>query len=150
MSVTFASEEMFGSMTRQMGKMLDQLSKGYYTFAPSETWTPNVNLYESERAYHVCVDLAGVEKEKIDIEVHRQRLTLKGTRTVPVAADSAPAATPQPAQPPGHESKRTRIHLMEIDRGAFARAVELPDDVLESQIKAEYRNGLLWIEIPKK
>jgi HSP20 family molecular chaperone IbpA len=39
---------------------------------------------------------------------------------------------------------------MEIDHGPFARNVELPSDVHHEQISASYRNGLLWIEIPKK
>lgn len=152
MSVTFATDEAFGSMGRQMGKILEQLHKGYYGFAPTENWTPNVNLYETERAYQVCVDLAGVEKEKIDIEVHQQRLVLRGTRTVPMSASGAPQPQPSPAPnaPADSNAKRTRIHLMEIDHGAFARVVELPNDVLEDKISAEYRNGLLWIELPKK
>ena len=150
MSVTFANEDVFGSMSRQMGKIMEQLNKGYYSFAPSETWTPNVNLYETEHAYHVCVDLAGVEKEKIDIEVHQLRLTLKGTRVVPVPGAVAPPQQQPPPAANDSQGKRTRIHLMEIDHGAFARVVELPNDVAETEIRAEYRNGLLWIELPKK
>jgi HSP20 family molecular chaperone IbpA len=39
---------------------------------------------------------------------------------------------------------------MEIDHGAFVRAVELPRNVANNRITAEYRNGILWIELPKK
>jgi HSP20 family protein len=127
--------------------MLEQLNKGYYSFYPNETWTPNVNLYETEEAYQVCVDLAGVEKEKIDIEVHQQRLTLKGHRVVPTPSPDNGNVGKQgeEAQP-----RRIKVHLMEIDHGAFARVVELPHDVAEHKINAEYRNGILWIELPKK
>ncbi len=38
---------------------------------------------------------------------------------------------------------------MEIDHGAFSREVELPLDVNRENIAANYRNGMLWIEIPK-
>jgi HSP20 family protein len=170
MSVTLAAsnEETFGGMARQMGKMLEQLNKGYYSFYPNETWTPNVNLYETEHSYQVCVDLAGVEKEKIDIEVHQQRLTLKGHRTVPTAilndekavSTSAGGATGTRPRGGNHgsgggggeesQARRIKVHLMEIDHGAFARVVELPHDVAEDKISAEYRNGMLWIELPKK
>src|SRR5882724_7474448 len=95
MSITMASEETFGGMVRQMGKVMEQLNKGYYSFYPSETWTPNVNLYETERTYQVCVDLAGVEKEKIDIEIHQQRLTLKGQRAVPMPREEDSSAAAQ-------------------------------------------------------
>src|SRR3954463_9319691 len=110
MPVTTAPEPPFGNVARQMNKMMDQLQKGYYNFCPSETWTPNVNLYETETGYLVCVDLAGVDKEKIDLEVVEQRLTLRGMRAVPTSATD----TDMP-------NKRVRVHLMEIDHGAFCR-----------------------------
>ena len=131
----------FSNFSPQVNKMMEQLSKGYYNFLPSELFTPNVNLYETENEYHVCVDLAGVDKEKIDIVVVEQRLTIRGARLVP------PCPTP-----PGQEAEATRmrVHLMEIDHGAFAREVELPHDVQKEQITAKYNDGLLWIELPKK
>src|SRR5207237_6369029 len=116
MSVTLSSDPPpFGHVARQMNKMIDHLHKGYYSFHPSETWTPNVNLYETDSAYLVCVDLADVDKEKIEIELREQRLTLKGTRTVP-----APSAN-EPEDP----NARIRVDLMEIDHGGFTRGVEL-------------------------
>ena len=121
-------------------KILEQLqNKGYYGFFSNENWTPNVNLYETEAAYLVCVDLSGVQKEKIDIEVVDGRLRLSGNRVVPMWTDG-PATT----------NVRIRMHLMEIDHGSFARDVELPQDVHHEQINARYRDGMLWIELPKK
>ena len=131
----------FGNLARQMGKLVDQFQKGYYNFMPSETWTPNVNLYETETAYLVCVDLAGVDKEKIELVVSEQRLKLKGARPVPTNPDS---------DEPDHEGRRVKVHLMEIDHGSFAREVELPCDVAEDRIVATYRNGMLWVELPKR
>jgi HSP20 family molecular chaperone IbpA len=49
-----------------------------------------------------------------------------------------------------HTQERISVHLMEIDHGAFCREVELPDDVHRDRIVASHRNGLLWIELPKK
>src|ERR1700760_1531177 len=130
MSQETAAEPPFGNVTRQMGKFMDQMQKGYFNFCPSETWTPNVNLYETETSYLVCVDLAGVDKEKIDIEVADQQLSIKGQRAVPV---QSPAGT--------SEQSRVRVHLMEIDHGSFRRQVELPKDVQNDQITATYENG---------
>jgi HSP20 family protein len=140
-SVTVTGEPPFGNMARQMNKMLDQMHKGYFGFAPSETWTPNVNLYENDEAYMVCVDLAGVEKEKIDVVVQDGRLRLRGTRPVPQC--------PEHHDPQGHP-QRVRVHVMEIDHGGFSREVELPRDVDKERITAVYREGMLWIELPKK
>ena len=134
-----ATDPPFSNLARQMNKLVDQLHKGYYSYA-SETWTPNVNLYETETSYLVCVDLSGVDKEKIDLLVADSRLKLRGTRNVPV-------------NPDGDEidpNRRVRVHLLEIDHGSFCREVELPQDVAHDQISASYRNGMLWVEIPKK
>ena len=125
-------------MNRQMNKLIDQLTKGYYNFYPSDVWTPNVNLYETGDAYLVCVDLAGVNKDKIDIEVANQQLKIQGQRAVPVQT------------PVEGETPRVKVHLMEIDHGSFKRQVELPHDVHHEQITATYENGLLWIQLPKK
>jgi len=113
----------------------------YYNFYPGQTWSPNVNLYETDENYYVCVDLAGVDKPKIEIEVVDQCMTLRGQRIVPTCDEIG-----------GHDlaSKRCRIHLMEIDHGAFTRAVDLPNDVEKEKINATYDNGMLWIELPKK
>ena len=140
MPVEAANEPSFGHISRQMNKLMDQMQKGFFTFSPNETWTPNVNLYENETSYCVCVDLAGVVKEEIDIHVHDQTLIFKGRREVPTwPLDADPASHP-----------RCKLHLMEIDHGHFSREVELPRDVESSQINAIYRNGMLWIELPKK
>jgi HSP20 family protein len=121
-------------------KMLEHMqNKGYYGFISNENWTPNVNLYETEGAYLVCVDLAGVDKQKIEIDVIEGRVRLRGNRAVPMLTE---AAEPQ--------TIRLRMHLMEIDHGSFSRDVELPQDVHHERINARYRDGILWIELPKK
>lgn len=127
----------FQNLTRQASKMMEQMQKGF--FFPGETWTPNVNLYETSNSYLVCVDLAGVDKEKIDVEVVDHRLKLRGQREVPTY-DGLKSADPQ---------EKVRIHLMEIDHGGFSREVELPVDADRQKISATYRNGMLWVEIPK-
>lgn len=136
--------EPFGNISRQMNKLMDQMQKGFFTFSPNETWTPNVNLYESETSYVVCVDLSGVVKEDIDIQVHHQIMTLKGRRDVPAQPPELTGAAE------GSAPQRCRVHLMEIDHGQFSREVELPRDIESDQINAIYRNGLLWIDLPKK
>jgi HSP20 family protein len=124
----------------QVTRIIDQLQKGYNNFFPSEVWAPNVNLYETETSYQVCVDLAGVDKSKIDIDVVDSRLTIRGSRAVPCRDESDAEGN----------TRRTRVHLMEIDHGAFTREVELPEDVVSADITAAYHNGMLWVELPRK
>ena len=111
------------------------------------TWTPAVNLYETAVSYRVCVDLAGVDKSRLDITVRPpadpgdpMRLVLRGERPVPQSPDVDANNAP----------RRDRIHRMEIDHGAFVREIELPADVDADRIAATYRAGLLWVELPKR
>ncbi len=140
MALAAAGEQQFTHMVRQMGKMMDQLQKGYFNFCPAETWTPPVNLYENDTGYIVCVDLSGVEKEKIDLVVADGQLKLRGQRAVPVSPEGGGEA----------RAMGLRVHLMEIDYGPFCREVGLPNDVDHEKIVASYVSGMLWIELPKK
>jgi HSP20 family protein len=136
MPIELATDQPFQNLARHTNKMMEQLQKGF--FYPSESWTPSVNLYENSTSYLVCVDLAGVEKEKIDVEVADHRLRLRGARAVPMYSPGE-----------GEQQEKIRVHLMEIDHGGFTREVEIPVDADPHKISATYRNGLLWIEIPK-
>src|SRR6476620_11033936 len=136
MPTTAAADPSFSNIARQANKLMEQMQKSYFSYCPSETWTPSVNLYETAESYLVCADLAGVDKEKIDVEVVEQVLKLKGTRTVPTYEDGAGNTVPQPSPTGGGtaagtaastEHRRVRIHLMEIDHGSFCREVELPE-----------------------
>jgi HSP20 family protein len=137
MPLATSAESVFGPMKRRSAKAGDPLGAGFYGFCPRETWAPAVNLYETTESYLVCVDLAGVVKDEIELSVERHRLMVRGTRAVPQQEEDESAA-------------RLRIHLMEIDHGPFCREVELPDNILEAKIEAVYRDGLLWITLPKK
>jgi len=151
MPMETASEPNFATVQRQMQRLMEQMQKGFFNFCPSETWTPNVNLYENDVSYVVCVDLAGVDKEKIELVVADQKLTLRGARLVP----TMPEMDGQHGGGGGggggeHHHPKLRVHVMEIDHGPFCREVELPADVDRDRIEAAHRNGLLWIELPKK
>jgi HSP20 family protein len=136
MSTKMAQEKSFGRMVRTMARMMDQMQKGFCGYCPGETWTPAANVYESESAYVVCVDLAGVDKDKIDISVVDGVLRLRGQRNAPL--------------PQTEEAGRLRVHLMEIDHGNFCREVEIPSDVRDDQVSARHENGLLWIVLPRQ
>ncbi|MEM8873357.1 MAG: Hsp20/alpha crystallin family protein [Planctomycetota bacterium] len=152
-SIRLSPDAPFGKFARGVGHVAD--GKGMHSFCPTDTWTPDVNLYETEASYLVCVDLAGVEKESIDLTVVQQRLTLRGVREVPrYPVDEMPGADAEHGQSPADrgrpDGQRMRVHLMEIDHGSFCREVELPADVDRERINATYRNGMLWIGIPKR
>jgi len=134
-----SADDVFRSAFR-INRAIEQLQKSFFNFCPGETWTPPVNLYETESEYVLCVDLAGVEKDKIDLSIEAGILRLRGRRSVPRWPEVPGEAPPQ----------HLRVHLMEIDHGPFSRSIELPRDVDSSRITAVHNNGLLWIRLPKK
>lgn len=144
-TLELTNDPQFGQMLRQVNKLMDQVQKGFFSYCPAETWTPAVNVYENDVGYLVCVDLCGVEKEKIDVTIADGHLKLRGQRNVPIPADVAAALAADDARGP-----RLRIHTMEIDHGPFCREVEIPQDVSPDKIAARYEHGLLWIELPRK
>lgn len=82
------------------------------------------------------MDLAGVDKADIDLTIRDQRLSIRGIRDVPE---------------PGEEKKHAmQMIAMEIDYGPFEREVTLPDEVDAQKVRAEQKNGFLWIHLPLK
>jgi HSP20 family protein len=144
---TETAAEPFAHLARSMGKMMERMGKDFSGFFPGETWTPNVNVYETDTAYVVCVEIAGVLKDQIDLTVNNHRLLIQGRRESPVCPAEVCEIAMASEDP---KTVKPRVHVMEIDHGNFSREVELPDTVIEDNIIAAYRNGMLWIELPKR
>jgi HSP20 family protein len=102
----------------------------------SQTWQPPINAYRCESCIRVCVDLAGVDRSRIDLTVEPQRIVVRGVRDVP--------------EPTHAEGRAVQLLAMEIDYGPFEREVRLPVTVDIEKVHAEQRNGLLWISLPLK
>jgi len=102
----------------------------------SQTWQPAINAYRCESCIRVCVDLAGVDRSRIDLTVEPQRIVVRGVREVP--------------EPTHAEGRAVQLLAMEIDYGPFEREVHLPVMVDIEKVHAEQRNGLLWISLPLK
>ena len=112
----------------------EMLSRQYIHFCPTDAWKPNINIYETETAVLICVDIAGMKPEAIRIEVEGNILVLRGERPRPI---------------PEHHGSTIGVLLMEIDTGAFCRDVEIPETVDREKITAKYTDGLLWVSLPK-
>jgi HSP20 family protein len=136
MALEVAQDAAFGQMAKHMARMAEQMQRGYFEYSPAQCWTPNVNLYEKVSTYLVCVDLAGVDKDKIEVSVADGVLHFHGHRAAPL--------------PSPEGCSRCRVHLMEIDHGAFSREIELPADADTAGVTARHDNGLLWIVVPKR
>lgn len=91
-------------------------------------FTPAADIYETDLAYSIAVDLPGVDRSTLEIDVDENRLSIKGTR----------------------EIEESNQHRSERPYGKFARSFTVPGSVDQANIKAEYKDGVLEITLPKR
>src|SRR5438128_10371328 len=96
------------------------------------TWAPAVDIYEGEHELVVKADLPDVKPEDLDIRVENNILTIRGARKV--------------------EKKTDEKNYLRVERadGAFARSFSLANTVNTEAIKADYKDGVLTLNIPKR
>ena len=100
-----------------------------------EAWQPPVNAYAYGDRFEVCVDLAGVPRQEIELEVDSRRLRIRGRRQPPEKACGLPTCG--------------RILIMEIAEGDFERVLDFPVDLAPERCVARQENGWLWITLPR-
>jgi HSP20 family protein len=94
-------------------------------------FTPSVNTREGEHAYHVEVDLPGVKKDDISVDVEGNVVTISGERKSK------------------KEVKEEDYYKVESSYGKFERSFTLPENVDVENIHAESEDGVLEVVIPK-
>jgi HSP20 family protein len=97
----------------------------------SVAWSPKVDVKETENEYHVHADLPGLAKEDVSISLEDGVLTIKGER--------------KHAEKEKDENK----YYAERYHGNFSRTLNLPSKVDEKKIKADLKDGVLSISLPK-
>ena len=119
----------------RLGELIYQFSRVQFSQPPAtNTWSPALNAYRCAHGFAICVDLAGVPRDAIHIEVHARTLKIEGQREIP--------------EPKGKDEEPIQIVAMEIDSGKFSREIVLPSDVEANAVRAEYKEGFLWIYLP--
>lgn len=96
------------------------------------TWAPAVDIYDTEQELVAKADLPGLEEKDLDVRVENNTLTIRGERKA--------------------ENKVSDDNFLRVERayGSFTRSFSLPNTVDTEHIKAEYRNGVLSVHMPKR
>jgi HSP20 family protein len=117
---------------------MNRLMSDYRTRSPfgeeemaQGAWIPAVDIYETKEAIILNVELPGVTKEDISLEVKDSTLTIKGEKKLE------------------KDVKEENFHRMERTYGSFTRAFTLPTTVQQDKVKAKFRDGILEIMLPK-
>lgn len=97
------------------------------------TWTPSIDMFETDEALVVLLELAGVDPNLTEIRAEPHRLLVRGVRR-----ERHPS-----------EAGRT-YHALEIPYGRFERSLPLPAGLDTEAARASYHDGLLEISVPKR
>jgi HSP20 family protein len=102
-----------------------------YPTSTAGVWVPPVDILESKDSYLIRAELPGMKKEDFNLEVRDGTLTLSGERKFEEAASGV------------------EYHRVERVTGKFSRSFYLPQTVKHDSIKANYRDGILEVHVPK-
>lgn len=140
-----AKTDPFGALHQEIERVFDRFSgglgKSFFDIEPfrggfvttSAIAAPKVNVAETDKAFEVTAEIPGIDEKDIEVTLADGVLTIKGEK---------------------HEEKEEKdekknYHLVERSYGSFRRAFNVPDNVDEDKIKAEYDKGVLQLSLPK-
>jgi HSP20 family protein len=98
-----------------------------------EPWTPPVDVYETESAYLITVEVPGVAREQVELAVEDSRLTIRGRRL----------------EGPRQNADPVHYHLVERGYGSFVRSFEFAERVDVEAVVADLSHGVLTVTLPK-
>ncbi len=135
-SSKFGHDDEIHERARRIHDIMDEmLNRSFVHFRDAGTWQPATDVYENRDCYFICVELAGISPEAVDVECRDQRVVLI----------SGGRGNPRPQGVHGTLS----VHVMEINHGPFQRDIELPEPVNVDGVEATYDKGYLWVKLPK-
>jgi HSP20 family protein len=94
-------------------------------------WSPTADISETEKEYLVKADLPGVKREDVHITLENGVITLAGERRQ------------------SKEEKSEKSHRVESFYGNFSRSFTVPDDADSKNVRAESKDGVLYLHVPK-
>ena len=95
-------------------------------------WVPVVDILEDEKEYLVKAELPEVARENVHVTVEKGRLTIKGERRFEKEEDGK------------------KYHRVERSYGSFLRSFNLPENADAEKVAAEFKDGILFVHLPKQ
>jgi len=116
----------FDGVFKEMDKVIVPFKKGF-----ERLWSAPADIHETEKSYLISLDLPGLKKEEINVEVTGNHVSIYGERKVE------------------QDISNKKSHRLECWKGQFRRTFALPDGVETQKVDANYENGVLQLNIPK-
>ena len=134
MRTTISRFELFrtNSLQEQIGRLFNEAFEPTSDESSITAWAPAVDIFETGHELVVKADLPDIKAEELDIRVENNILTIRGERKF--------------------EKKVNENNYLRVERsyGSFSRSFSLANTVNSEAIKAEYKNGVLTLTIPKR
>jgi len=115
-------------LQREMNRLFDTTNKGRVFTPPSY---PAINIWTNEDGQLISAEMPGVSPDNIDIDVTGDALSISGERK------------------PDEVAKEARYHRRERSYGSFSRTIQLPFMVDTNKVEANFKNGILLINLPR-
>ena len=119
-------EEVSNRLNSLFGRMPAGIESGQMA-----DWIPSVDISETEAAYLIKAEIPEVGKEDVKVTVQNDMLTISGERRQE------------------KEEKNKKFHRIERAYGSFTRSFRVPEDADANTVKAEFKDGMLNITLPK-
>jgi len=116
-------------MTEEMQSRYSGANRGRNGMRP-HVWRPPTDVFETDDAIVVRVEVAGMDEAEISIVLHDRFLVIHGVRQ--------------------DVSERRSYHQMEISFGEFMTEIELPAPIIAEEVVAEYKCGFLKVTLPQE
>jgi len=117
------------ALQSEVNRLFSRVGSG--DVAERQSWTPSIDVIETDDSIKLKAELAGMDPQDISIEVQDNVLTVSGERRFQ------------------EEVKEDKYYRIERRYGSFSRSLALPQTVNENGIEAKYENGLLEVVVPK-
>jgi HSP20 family protein len=121
----------------RMNRLFDESYRGRREASEDDwalggSWAPAVDIYEQDGNIVLTAELPGVDPKDVDVRVENNVLTLRGERKWT------------------SDVQRESYHRVERSYGSFTRSFTLPSGVATDQIKADFKDGMLRLTLPKR
>jgi HSP20 family protein len=126
----FKELEHFGEQFNRMLARWPGRAHGREFFSLAD-WSPAVDILETDAEYLIKAEIPEVERKDVKVTVQDGVLSIQGERRQE------------------KEEKGKRFHRIERSDGSFARSFTLPEEVDETKLKAEFKEGILLLHLPK-
>ena len=117
--------------SRNFNDIVDEFFNNATSNYRKDNFMPSVDVSETDSQFEVSVELPGLKKEDINVDLEKGRLTISGERKFK------------------NEEEGKNFHRVETQYGKFSRSFYLPDSIDENSIAAKYEDGILNITINK-